>query len=158
MSVSEVESKERLWNPERVISCWLLNPGSWAKLTVKPRTQTIPTACKALLPGGEETTPGFTSCIGKDVSAHSSRQGLLCHGWPIRTQTPQQHETCDDHYRVWSWCSSSVLTSLRAMLISISIRGTLIKQGLTQSTVLKDWGYTLNISTPHPKIMHWNFQ
>lgn len=45
----EVESKARLLKPEGIISCWVPNPGSWARLVVKPRTQATPTTYKTIL-------------------------------------------------------------------------------------------------------------
>lgn len=149
MSLSEVESKERLWNPERVISCWLLDPGSWAKLIVKPRTQAIPTACKALLPGGGGDNTWVHNVYWERRLSTFLQTGVTVS--PVTHQDTNATAAWDmwwHHYRAWGGCSSSALTSLRAMLISISVRGMLIEQGLSQNTVTKDRGYTLNSFLP----------
>ncbi len=114
---SEVESKTRLLYPVEIVSCWLHDPGRWAKLVVKPRTQATPTMCKTVLPG-EETTSGLNNSTWKDISAHSSRQGLLCQS--SGEQTSQQYEACDD---ITNGYMDYTLPLSGSLLINTDIRG-----------------------------------
>lgn len=66
---SVVESKARLLNPEGIISCWLLRPGSCAKPAVTPKTQATPTTCKTVLSGEETQHLGSASEPGEDILA-----------------------------------------------------------------------------------------
>lgn len=80
------ESKARLLNPEGIISCWLLRPGSCAKPAVTPKTQATPTTCKTTLSGEETQHLSSASEPGEDVLALQGGGGLLCK----RSAKPQQ--------------------------------------------------------------------
>lgn len=65
---SVVESKARLLNPEGIISCWLLRPGSCAKPAVTPKTQATPTTCKTARSGEETQHLSSASESGKGLA------------------------------------------------------------------------------------------
>lgn len=74
--VLEVESKERLLNPEEIISLWGPTSGSWVRLVAKHKKQDTPTTSKRVLPG-ERTTCKLLNQLTRRhlITAHQINTG-----------------------------------------------------------------------------------